>query len=170
MAPQQISKEMGEATRKMTKTFRLLLLLIGVLLFAVGLLLGQQVPRSKFDKYLRPNAVTRMEIGVLRANIEAIRGFMEFGVPTIYYDPSCACFTASAEITSDLMKKPLDQVRARLTFLALKARGSLLNEFPELSNPGPDRDFKMTFWEINLDQPSANKTVAEYVDGKIVFK
>jgi hypothetical protein len=161
----------------MTKTFRFLLVLIGILLFAVGLLLGQQIQRSKFDKYLRPRVVTPMEIGVLRANIEAISGRMEFGVPTIYYDPSCACFTASAVITSDLMKKPLNEVRGTLLILAIKARNAAEHEFPELSplnisdiGAGPDRDFKMTFWELNLDHSRANGTVAEYVDGKIVFK
>lgn len=163
----------------MTKSFRFSLMLIGVLLFVVGFLFGQQIQRSKFERYLRPGAVTPMEIGVLRANLEAIRGFMEFEVPIISYDPSCPCFVARATITSDLMKKPLDQVRARLMFLALKARGAVSAEFPELLHlelsqigTAPDRDFKMTFWEINLDpsQPSANRTVAEYVDGKIVFK
>lgn len=49
-----------ESTRKMTKTFRSLLVLIGALLFVVGLLLGQQIRRSKFEKYLRPAAIVPM--------------------------------------------------------------------------------------------------------------
>jgi hypothetical protein len=70
------------------------------------------------------------------------------------------------------MKKPLDEVRLELTVKASLVRQALAHEFPEFSKPGtvPDRDFKMTFYELNLQKPDASHDLAEYVDGKIVFK
>lgn len=51
-------------------------------------------------------------------------------------------------------------------------RSALAVEFPELFKAGviPDRDFKMTFDEINLTRPGPIVRVAEYADGKIIFK
>ena len=156
----------------MTKTLRLLLALVGLLLFAVGLLLGQQIAHSKFEKYLRPAGVTPMDLAVLRANVDAVRSFVSFEVPTIYYNWSCTCFVAHATITSELMKEPLDQLRTRLMATAQTARSALEVEFPELYKSGtvPDRDFKMTFFEMNLKTPEASRDIAEYTDGKIVFR
>jgi hypothetical protein len=156
----------------MTKTFRLLLVLIGGLLFAVGLLLGQQIGRSKFERYLHPSTATPMDVAVLRANINVVRSFMALDVPAIYYDSSCACFTAHATITSDLMKEPLDTVRSKLMSIARIARRNVEAEFPELSKLGtvPDRDFKMTFFELNTQKPDASRDLAEYTNGRIVFK
>jgi hypothetical protein len=56
--------------------------------------------------------------------------------------------------------------------LATMARMALEVEFPELSKSGvvPDRDFKMTFDEVSTEKPGRIVTVAEYSDGKIVFK
>jgi hypothetical protein len=158
----------------MTKTLRLLLVIVGILLFAVGLLLGQQIRRAKFEKYLNAATVTPMEVAVLRTNVEIVKQYMPIaiGIPTVYYNPSCACFTAHAIITSESMKKPLDEVRSELTAKASLVRKTLEDEFPEFSKPGtvPDRDFKMTFFELNLQKPDASHDLAEYVDGKIVFK
>jgi hypothetical protein len=152
----------------MTKRRFSIMLMCG-LLFAVGLLLCQQVQRSKFEKYTRQSSA--MDVAVLRANIEVVRSYMSIDVPTIYYDSSCACFVAHAIITSESMKEPLDQVRGRLMGLAFNARRALEIEFPELSKAGtsPDRDFRMKFFELNTKNTSASRDLAEYVDGKIVF-
>jgi hypothetical protein len=72
----------------MTKAIKLLLLLIGVLLFAVGLLLGEQIRHAKFDKYLRRTAVKAMETALIRANIGVISHFLPAKVPTVYLKPS----------------------------------------------------------------------------------
>lgn len=156
----------------MTRIFRLLLVFIGALLFAIGALIGQQSQRSKFDQYLRPASVTPMDIALLKANVGVVRSFMSLEVPTIYYDQSCPCFTAHATITSELTKEPLDKLRVRLIGIAATTRRALVFEFPEVSKSGtvPDRDFKMTFFELNLQNPDASHDLAEYVDGKIVFK
>jgi hypothetical protein len=155
----------------MTKTFRFVLLLIGVLLFAIGLLLGQQAKRSKYERYLRETA-TQMDIAVLRANIQVLRVFMPPETPTIYYEPSCPCVMARSTMPSEWAKEPLDKVRAKLMGLAITALWALPREFPELSHGGTvsDRDFKMTFSEINLQNPETLRVFAEYTDGKIVFK
>jgi hypothetical protein len=153
----------------MTKTVSSLLGIIGILTFTVGLLLGQQMRRSKFDAYLH-GSVTPMDIAVLRANTEVVRGFISLEIPNIYYNASCACFTAHATVTSELAAKPLEEVRARLTARAQTVRRALEYEFPELSKSSPDRDFKMTFYELNLKNPDASHDLADYVDGKIVFK
>src|SRR5579859_7874274 len=122
----------------MTKTFRLLLVLIGVLLFAVGLLLGQQMQRSKFDKYLRPGTVTQMDLLMLNANIGALSSFLSGAIgrlttvpntqtyaPTLFFRPACTCFEAYAPIPRGLMKQPLDQVREKLLDLVATAYPSL---------------------------------------------
>ncbi len=156
----------------MTKTVRWLLVFIGVLLFAVGLLVGQQTRPSKFQKYLRPAEMSSMDLALLRVNIEIVRDNLTFEVPRVHYDSSCTCFVAHSTVTSDLTKQPLDEVRGRLMALAAIARRDLALEFPELSKSGtvPDRDFRMTFYELNLQKPDASHDLAEYVDGKIVFK
>src|SRR6266852_5572137 len=95
-------------------TTRWLLGLGGLLLFALGLLLGQQIQRSKFEKYLRPATVAPMELSLLRANLDLVKSFTPAGqieglfeAPTIFFDSSCACFVARAVVTTDLMKSPL---------------------------------------------------------------
>jgi hypothetical protein len=163
----------------MTKTLRWLFVLVGFLLFALGLLLGQQMQRSKFEKYLHPAAVTPMELSLLRANVDLLRSFTPatqitglFEVPTIFFDSSCACFTARTVVTTDLMKAPLDQVRGNMMATVDLARRSLRFEFPELlkDEKVPERDLKMTFFELNFKTPDASHEIAEYADGKIVFK
>jgi hypothetical protein len=155
----------------MTRTIRLSVAL-GMVLFVVGVLVGQQIRRSKFEKYLRPATATTMDVAVLRANLEVIRGSMALDTPRIYYDSSRSCFVAHAVVTSELTKKPLEEVRTRLRILAAMARHALETEFQEMSKPGvaPDRDFRMTFFELNLKDPDASRDLAEYVDGNVVFK
>jgi hypothetical protein len=136
---------------------------------------GQQSQRSKFEKYLRPGTVTTMDIGLLKANIETVRDLASpGGFPRISYDASCPCFSATAFISGELMKKPLNEIRSDLMILAGLARVDLRVEFPEMSELTAasqlDRDFKMTFWQYNFDKPGNKETVAEYSDGKITFK
>jgi hypothetical protein len=165
----------------MTKTLQLLLALMGGVLFALGLLLGQIARPSKFDKYLRPAPVELMDLALLRVNVEIIRDNMDFGVPTVTYDSSCACFAARAAVPSETINKPLAQVRATLIAKAFVVRHNLEDEFPELSKRGtemlntntlpvPDHDFKMTFFEIDPQKPKPTHDIAEYEDGKIIFK
>jgi hypothetical protein len=75
------------------------------------------------------------------------------------------------------MKKPLAEVRTKLLGMAIVARYGVEEEFPEVSKLDfskpetvSDRDFRMTFYELNLDRPNESGMVAEYIDGKIVFK
>jgi hypothetical protein len=162
---------------KMTKNLRWLLVLVGSLLFALGLVLGQQIQRSKYEKYLRPANVVPMDISLLRANLDLVRDFTPaeniglFGVPTIVYDSSCTCFVAHAVVTTDLMKAPLDAVKGKMMAAVELARQSLKIEFPEFPQENvPNRDLKMTFFELDLQTPNASHDIAEYVGGKIVFK
>jgi len=152
----------------MTKTFRFLLVLIGVLLFASGLFLGQQTKRSRFEKYLRPGSITPMEIAVLKANIEVVRSMIS-DAPKIYYDSSCACFLARVTITSDWTKEPIDKVRARFMQVAGTALFALFAESPD-NGPISERDVKVTFIELNGKNPETSHVVAEYVNGNIIFK
>ena len=57
----------------MTRSMSLLLALVFVLTTAVGVLVRQQIQRSKFEKYLQPTNVTSMQLGVLEANLELVR-------------------------------------------------------------------------------------------------
>lgn len=158
----------------MTRTVRLLLVFIGVLLFAIGVLLGQQNQRSKFARYLQPESVTAMDMGLLRANIESLMDLASpGGFPRIRYQASCQCFWANGIVSDELMKQPLDQVRGELMVRAGLARANLVLQFPDMSSAAPnlpDHDFKMTFSRYNFDKPGHLETVAEYSDGKILFK
>jgi hypothetical protein len=163
----------------MTHTLRWLLVLGGLLLFALGLLLGQQMQRSKFERYLLPTAVAPMDLSLLRANLDLVRSFTPVGqidglfeVPILFYDSSCTCFSAHVTVTTDLMKSPLDQVRGKMMATVMLARRSLQFEFPEVprDEKASQRDLKMTFFELNLKTPNASHEIAEYADGKIVFK
>lgn len=151
-----------------TRSIRLLLMLVGVLLFVVGLLVGQEAHRSKFEKYLRPINVTQMQFALLEANIGVIRRYLsgsETGTPIIEYDPSCMCFWSTTLVSTELMKKPLEEVRLKLSLGAMLTRQTLKQQVPELSDAGTD--FKMRFQGFN---GTSWVTVAEYADGKIVFK
>ena len=155
----------------MTKTFRLLLAIVGVLLFTVGLLVGDQVRYSRFEKYLRPNTVAPMQLAMLQANMDIIRDRVpaeDIAVPTIYYEPLCRCFSGTAWISGDLLKRPLDEVRQKLMVSAIFARGSVGSAIPEMHDWKPDSPdpFRMTFWQF---KGTTKVVVAEWVDGKIVF-
>jgi hypothetical protein len=157
----------------MTKTVRALLVLIGALLFAVGLLVGQKTQISKYQKYFRTGTISEMDFAVLQANLEIVRRHMlPQEVPTVEWKGSCGCFVAGWVVTSAFMKSPLDEVRASFLGKALVVRQVLEEEFPELSKPGtvPDGDLRMTFFELNLQKPDASHEVAEYLNGKIIFK
>lgn len=149
----------------MKKVVLLLLVLIGVLLLSVGMLLGQR-QRSKFDKYLSPTAATSMEIALLRVNLGVVKSYLPSKIPIVYYDATCPCFKANSLIDSNLMKKPLEDVRREMMVTALVAEMELRIEFPEFpKETAPNRDFKMEFFEAG-----EFRAVAEYADRKIVFK
>jgi len=157
----------------MTQTVRLLLALSGILLFAVGLLVGQQVQRSTFDKYLRTTA-TLMDVALLRADISTIR-YSVSRAPTINYVPACACFEARAMMPSELSGESIANVKVGLFNFAMLTRNAVQAEVPEMSKvgTGSDRDFRMTFWDLHKDaQGLVDRTqeVAEYSGGEIVIK
>lgn len=94
-----------------------------------------------------------------------------FSVPTIAYDSSCTCFFAHAVVSTDLMKAPLDAVRGKMMAAVELARQSLKIEFPEFpTDEVPNRDLRMTFFELDLKTPNASHDIAEYANGKITFK
>jgi hypothetical protein len=154
----------------MKKAPQVLGLFVGILLFSVGLLVGQQTQRSKFDKYLRPTSVTQMQLTMLEANIKAMKLIIpdqgEMGLPDISYDDSCRCFAAVVNVSGDLMKRSLDEVstvfrvRAVATYVAF---APLVPELPRF----PAEDFKMTFTQST---PQEVKIIAEFTDGKLVFR
>jgi hypothetical protein len=161
----------------MSRTLLLSFAFIGLLLFAVGLLVGEQVQRSKFDRYLQPTTATSMQIKLIQANLDVIRASVpasDDGItaPTVHYEPQCKCFEATATVLhDDLMKRPLEGVRLALTIPAVVTRFQLKAEFPEMSDwtvGVPDADFRMTFWQLNKD--SSRTVLAELADGKLVFK
>jgi hypothetical protein len=141
-------------------------LALGLFLFVVGVLVGQQAQHSKFDKYLRATNASQMQIAVLEVNMDVLRAYLPFEVPRIYYDSACSCFAAHATVTNELTKKPFDELRGHLTALVETARSQLSLEIPETS----ERDFKMTFSELNLEHPNPARTIAEYANGKLTFK
>jgi hypothetical protein len=158
----------------MTKRLRTLLVLLSLFLFAAGFIAGQQTRRLKFEKYLRPTAVTMMDLSVLRANIDIIRDHISWDdpVPQVFFDSSCSCFSSFVTISGEMMRLPLEELKSKLMIIALRARHDLKQWVPELADPTDtaDRDFKMSYWAFNPKQPKESKTVAEYIDGKIVFK
>jgi len=171
-----------EVFPKMTRSTSLLLAMVFVLTMAVGVLVGQQIQRSKFEKYLQPTTVTPMQLGVLEENLELIRDSVPstsipgVGIPTMEYEPSCRCFVATATVfDEDLMKKPFSEMHALLMASAMFARMELKREFPEMSDwkaDRPDQDFKMTFYQLAKGGPTgmSRKLFAEYSEGKLSFK
>jgi hypothetical protein len=139
---------------------------LGLFLFVLGVLVGQKAQRSKFDKYLGATNVSQMQISVLETNIDLLRAYLPYEVPRIYYDPSCSCFAAHATITKEVTKKPFNELRGHLTALVETTRSQLALEVPEVS----ERDFKMTFTELNIEHPNPPRTIAEYDGGKLIFK
>jgi hypothetical protein len=153
----------------MTRLVQLLLVVVGVLLFAVGVLVGQQTQRSKFDKYLQPGPVTEMRLRLLEAKLD-LTGFSTPGLwgPSVDYDPSCGCFNAAETVDDDLMKNAISDVRRTLNNEAVEVRIILKNHFPEIADP----DFRMTFFTFGPlpINPDKRILVAEYSDSKLLFK
>jgi hypothetical protein len=171
-----------EAFPKMTRSTSLLLALVFVLTMAVSVLVGQQMQRSKFEKYLQPTTVTPMQLGVLEVNLELIRDSVPstsmsgIGIPTMDYEPSCRCFVATATVfDADLMKKPFSEMHNTLMMSAMFVSMELKREFSEISDwkaDRPDLDFKMTFYQLAKGGPAgiSRKLLAEYSEGKLSFK
>jgi hypothetical protein len=157
----------------MTKPISISLASAGVLLFAVGVLVGQQAHHLKFEKYLRPTPVTYMQLALLETNMAIISDRVpqeDIAVPKIHYAPSCNCFYASVWVSSELMKRPLNEVRQTLMVSAVTARSSLEFAIPEIQEfkaDSPDPDFKMQFWQF---KGTSKVVVAEWADGKLLFK
>ena len=157
----------------MKKTTRFLLAGVGVLSAAVGLLFGQQMNRSKFDKYLNARPVGGMELSLLQTNLDLIRDMIpteNVGVATVTYDIACKCFLGSAFVSPEFMNQTLETVRSKLLMSVVSARVYLARRFPEMSESRyglSDRDFKMRFRTL---KGTSFEIVAEYVDGKIVFE
>ena len=101
---------------------RWLLGFVGLLLFAVGVLVGQQAQRSKFDKYLQSTNVTAMQLALISANLDIIRqstsSEIGVGVPEVYYDAKTGSLSAAAIVTDELTKKPVAQVRGTILGLS----------------------------------------------------
>jgi len=149
----------------MTKAFRALLILCGVLLFAVGLLVGQQIQHSRYQKYFRPANPTVMDFATLRTEMNMLESGSE-RVPSIWWDGFHAHFVARSSVKRAEMKQPLDELRRKLSLDAFFAYEMLRVEIPELT----PSDFKMEFSGYRSDDAIELSVVAEYVDGKIVFK
>jgi hypothetical protein len=139
--------------------------LSGMLIFVIGLLLGQQSNGSKFDKYLRPYSVTAMQMVMIDVNMELIRNHSD--VATIYYDPACSCLAGSEIVPPDAMKRPFEELRHRLLADTVYPIILLKGQFPELSQEQLNRNFKMHFRKFTGTE---YVTFAEYANGAIVFK
>jgi hypothetical protein len=151
---------------------RLLLGAIGVLLFAVGILVGQQTQRSKLDKYLQPTSVTSMQLALIDAQLDRIRDTMgnESGirVPEIYYDAKTHSIRAYTLVFDELTKQPLAKARQTLFARAAATFFDVQVRIPEVSK----EDFIMTFKDFSTDaiKSGGGKDFAEYVNGDLVFK
>jgi hypothetical protein len=150
----------------MTKTVRAWLVLIGVLLFAVGLLVGQQTQRSKYQKYFRPANLTVMDFATLRTEIDMLEAHSTEHVPSIWWDGLHARFVARVTVTSAELKQPLDELRRSWGLNASFAYEMLKVEVPELT----PSEFTMEFVGFPSDDAIKLSVVAKYTNGKIVFR
>ncbi len=160
----------------MTKPIRWSLGVFGALLFAVGVLVGQQTQRSKFDKYLQPRTVTDMQLALIDAQLDRIRDATPYEsgvrVPEIYYDAKTRSVRAFTLVSDELTKQPLTKVRGTLVLKAYGTLGDIQGRIPEVSK----EDFIMTFRDFSSDaikeyaNGSKPKDFAEFVNGELVFK
>jgi hypothetical protein len=153
-----------------------LLGLVGVLLFTVGVLVGQQAQRSKLGKYLQPTTVTAMQLALINANLDIIRSNVgaEDGVHVaeVYYDAATRSVRGFAVVNEELTRQPVAKVRERLLLKAYSAISDTQRQIPEVS----EKAFTMTFRDFssNAIQSYADggkpKEFAEYVNGELIFK
>jgi hypothetical protein len=146
---------------------------VSSLIFIGGFLAGQQ--RSKFDGYLHPVSVTKMDIAVIQAQLDIIRSLSQsndgLGMPTVSYDQACHCFVSSVMIIGDeFMKQSLEQVQSKMIMRAGAAYVGIRSSVPELSkwgsNPAPE--IKVTFQEFSAK--GGIRSVAEYSNGQLILK
>ena len=151
-----------------------LVVLVGLLVFAIGVVVGQQTHRSKFDKYLQTGSVTSMQLAMLYTNVEMIRdqlpigGEVGVGTPEIYYNERAGSFTAFVNVTDQLTNKPVTQVRGMLLGLADIWLKDLQRSIPEASK----ENFKITFHDFTIDaiKQRKDRNFAEYRNGELFFK
>lgn len=157
----------------MTQSTRFQLMLVGVLVFTIGILVGQQTQRSKFDKYLQPGTVTFMQFATLSAEVEAIRDHFPnddsgIGVPEFGFDPATHSFTAYVLVNDDLTKKPIARVRPILLGVAEFWLNHIQRYIPEVSK----ETFRVKYGDFSYSaiKDSKQRDFAEYVNGELILK
>ena len=93
---------------------------IGVLLFFVGIAVGQRIQSSRFDPYLASTPKT-MELAVLAANVGVVQGLLSdqvystgIEVPTITYDAKAKKLRGRAVVNRNLVQQPVEKVKELL--------------------------------------------------------
>ena len=135
--------------------------------FISGVAVGQRTPASKFAKYLRPVVHDDMHLITLEVNIESIRENVPLNdgisIPQVFFNYREDHPQASANISVEFEKAPLDEVKGKITDKYYSTYYGLKNYIPELS----EDDFVLRVNRYTTD--SAHKLFAECKHGSIIF-
>jgi hypothetical protein len=139
---------------------------IAVLLFFVGVAVGQRIQSSRFDPYLTSTPKT-MELAVLAANVGVMKDLLNdqvfstgIEVPTITYDTKTKKLRARAVVNRNLVQQPVQKMKDLLTSSWAKTIVSVEAGFGEISHD----EFEMSFVERRID--GAKITWVEFADFK----
>ncbi len=140
-------------------------MLIGVLLFFVGIAVGQRI-QSRFDPYFTSTPRT-MDLAVLAANIGVMRNLLDdqvystgIEVPTITYDAKAKKLRARAVVNKNLVQQPVEKVKALLSESSAKTMVSVGAGFGDISRD----EFEMSWVERRIT--GANITWVEFAEMK----
>jgi hypothetical protein len=139
---------------------------IGVLLFFVGVAVGQRIQSSRFDPYLT-STPKAMELAVLAANVGVVKDILSqqvdstgIEVPTITYDPKAKKLRGRAVVNRNLVQQPVEKVKELLMVSWAKTMIAAEAGFGNISRD----EFEMSFVERRID--GANITWVEFAEFK----
>ena len=143
-----------------------------ILIFSSGVAVGQKAASSRFEKYEGPARLSEMEWRLVQANLETLRGQLEFtpgiGLPFLYYDHIAGQVKASSRVNEKYLgEQKISEVQERLLSAALQAQVDAGGFFPEVEEY-PDPGFEVEFYSIRAG-PSRRFVFAEFKQDEIVL-
>jgi hypothetical protein len=111
---------------------------IGIMVLASDLVIGQDQRTSKFAKYLAPTPVRYMDFVLLQTEVAIIKVHVGLGpeallpIPSLSYDAKNDRIQAFVSLTGDFAKWPLDDIRNRLHLERALCNGALAESMPGL--------------------------------------
>ncbi len=147
-------------------------ILAGAALFTSGIAVGQRAGTSKFNKYLRPAAITEMDWIMHRVDVGSIRIGVEhgngLGIPITDFDFKEHRLKARLMISDEQAHRPVETLRKQISEAYYSTHSQLFVLMPGLS----EDDFVLEVLKMTKAEHSSafwDEPFAECRHGNVVF-